>query len=683
MRFKLTIVLLWFIAIVLPAQNNAKVYDLLNQLKSTQHDTAKSTLLLQLAHAYYPSDVEKAIGKANLALLLAENYKDNRKVFKALDILIRCNYEAKSDLNTAIRYLSRAKNIDTSFVSITDRASLLGHEGHIYVQIGDYAKAQHAFFEQLKLYEYTKDRQGIAKVNYDLGALYFSQADYLTTVGYYSKAFDLFSNIADIRGKVEALNALGSTYQKLNNFEKSNQYCSDALYLSESINDLQLTAKIHLNVGNAQAALGNIEGAEIHFNTALEMGKSLYDQLIIANVYHALAQTAQKTGKKKIAIDFYNQAIDAAVLVNNRQLLRDIYNTLYQYYDEAGDYSEAYGYLRRLTAVKDSLSSEERNKQFINDRIRFETEQKEEENKQLRAKGLESDLTIQKQKALNYTSLAVLAFVISCTLLLYNAFRQKKKYNEELELQVSKRTEQLRVSNEELTTFNHKLEQSNNELERFAYIASHDLKSPLRNIISFLNLIQRKVRNQEDKDLKEYLRFATENAKQMNVLIQDVLEFSRVESSHDVPSENVDLNESMMMVVQNLQETMQSKNAIVYADALPVVHSNSVQMLQLFQNLVGNGIKYNKSYQPEVKISHKKMNGHHLFCIQDNGIGIDTQYHDQIFEMFKRLHTREEYNGTGIGLAICKKIVSGMGGEIWLDSEPNEGAKFYFTVPAN
>jgi light-regulated signal transduction histidine kinase (bacteriophytochrome) len=299
----------------------------------------------------------------------------------------------------------------------------------------------------------------------------------------------------------------------------------------------------------------------------------------------------------------------------------------------------------------------------------------------LLAKQLESQVTIQRQKLGNIILLILMLGLAFGGYFLHKSLKQKKKYNVELEGEVEKRTKQLQVSNEELLKTNQNLEQSNNELERFAYIASHDLKSPLRNIISFLNLIQRKLKGHSDTDLQEYLRFATENAKQMHSLIQDVLEFSKVEAEPTGKKEKIDMNESMMLVVQNLNESIKETNAEIITETLPIVEANSVHLLQLLQNLVGNGIKYNKNHNPKVEVKYNLVNGFHLFTVKDNGIGIDKQYHDQIFEMFKRLHTRDEYKGTGIGLAICKKIVMSLGGRLWLDSDYGKGSTFYFTVP--
>ncbi len=230
-----------------------------------------------------------------------------------------------------------------------------------------------------------------------------------------------------------------------------------------------------------------------------------------------------------------------------------------------------------------------------------------------------------------------------------------------------------------LIEYNHELERSNDELERFAYIASHDLKTPLRNVVSFLNLIQRKTKKYEDKSLNEYIDIAVSGATQMNRLIKDVLEISRI-NANELRKEPIDLNDTIFYISNILQKQMIASDASIQSDYLPTIEADQTQIKQLFQNLIENGIKYNKNEQPAIKIIYEEQEHHHLFQIKDNGIGIQKDYHKKVFEMFKRLHTLSDYEGTGIGLAICKKITTLYGGKIWLQSEQGEGSSFFFTL---
>ena len=249
------------------------------------------------------------------------------------------------------------------------------------------------------------------------------------------------------------------------------------------------------------------------------------------------------------------------------------------------------------------LSNQEKSSQLINTQIKYETTKKIQENEVLRARSRESQAIIQKQKLQNYALLTGITLVLVLTFLLFQAFKRKQEYNSHLEQEVENRTAELKDSNAELKTLNEKLEYSNSELERFAAVASHDLKSPLRNISSFLNLIQRRLKDNMTEELREYFQFATDNAQNMQVLIQDILEFSRLDGK-EAEKEEVDLNESMLGVLQNLKETMQEKNAFVQMQHLPVIQANSIQVLQLFQNLVGNAHKYNKNPEPAVTMEH-------------------------------------------------------------------------------
>lgn len=222
---------------------------------------------------------------------------------------------------------------------------------------------------------------------------------------------------------------------------------------------------------------------------------------------------------------------------------------------------------------------------------------------------------------------------------------------------------------------------SNMDLEQFAYIASHDLQEPLHMISSFVDLLVRRAENKLGDKEKEYLEFIKQGSKQAKVLIEDLLEYSR--TGRGVPLEKVNLHDVMKQVESSLKPAIQESKASIRYNGLPTVKAGHVEMLRLFQNLISNAIKYRSQEPPEINITYsRKDDNMWLFSVTDNGIGIDQKYHDRIFAMFQRLHSKAEYSGTGIGLAICKKIVEYHGGKIWVESEPGKGARFYFTITA-
>ena len=255
--------------------------------------------------------------------------------------------------------------------------------------------------------------------------------------------------------------------------------------------------------------------------------------------------------------------------------------------------------------------------------------------------------------------------------------------NEELQAT----SEELQSSNEELMMVQdnlremiNKLKISNRELEQFAYVASHDLQEPLRMVSSFTQLLERRYKKQLDNDADDYITFIVEGAKRMKQLIDDLLAFSRLNT--DIREfEPILMEVALEDVLINLRESIIENNAQITNDRLPTIKGDPIQINQLLQNLIGNAIKFHSAEKPQIHISARELGNECLFSIKDNGIGIDPRHQQQIFSIFKRLHTREEYDGTGIGLSICKRIVERHGGHMWLESNTGEGSIFYFTIP--
>ena len=240
--------------------------------------------------------------------------------------------------------------------------------------------------------------------------------------------------------------------------------------------------------------------------------------------------------------------------------------------------------------------------------------------------------------------------------------------------------EQLNQSKDELNETINKLKVSNSELERFAYVSSHDLQEPLRMVTLYSQLLEKRYKERLDSEADDFIEYIVENARHMRHLIDDLLEYSRV-TSQSKEFENVDLDKILNIVLANLSVSIAENNVKIIRDSLPTVYADKYQMLQVFQNLLTNAIKFRGDKTPEININAQNLDREWKFTIKDNGIGIESNHHEQIFEVFKRLHTREEYPGTGIGLSIVQKIITHHGGRIWVDSEPANGSTFYFTLP--
>jgi light-regulated signal transduction histidine kinase (bacteriophytochrome) len=247
---------------------------------------------------------------------------------------------------------------------------------------------------------------------------------------------------------------------------------------------------------------------------------------------------------------------------------------------------------------------------------------------------------------------------------------------EELEKRVRQRTQELVAANDELI-------RSNNDLEQFAYVASHDLKEPIRMISSYAMLLGRRYQGRLDSDADEYLKYITDGASRMQSLINDLLDYSRIGQT-EKRMEMVDLSDAIEQAKSMLHEKIEIHGAQIICENLPtLIPGIESHLIQLFQNLIGNAIKFRSEKTPVIIIGAEPHGDHFNFYVQDNGIGFDNKYADRIFVIFQRLHTREKYAGTGIGLAICKKIVEMHGGRIEATSSIGEGTTFRFSLASH
>lgn len=247
---------------------------------------------------------------------------------------------------------------------------------------------------------------------------------------------------------------------------------------------------------------------------------------------------------------------------------------------------------------------------------------------------------------------------------------------------VAKEITELKETEQELIKQKEELAKSNQQLNEFSYVASHDLQEPLRTVGNYMALLKRKFGDTLEPDAFRYVENAVDATKRMSTLIQDLLAFSRV-TTHATEFIDVDLHVELKTVLENLEHSIQEKNAVIEYDELPVIKADQQQIIQLFQNLIGNALKYIKDKSPHVKISCEDKEQEWMFSVQDNGIGIDSKFHARVFKAFQRLHTREEFSGSGIGLAICQRVVERHGGEMCLESEEGKGSTFYFTIAKN
>ena len=233
---------------------------------------------------------------------------------------------------------------------------------------------------------------------------------------------------------------------------------------------------------------------------------------------------------------------------------------------------------------------------------------------------------------------------------------------------------------QELLTRTEELTRSNAELEQFAYVASHDLQEPLRMVASYVQLIEQRYKGKLDADADDFIHFAVDGAVRMKQLINDLLLFSR--AGRNGTSARVNLTEVVEQVLEVLQLAIEDAHAVVTYDPMPSVMGRESRLSEVIQNLIGNALKFRSELTPEIHIGCERRGEEWMFSVRDNGIGMASEFHGRIFVMFQRLHGRDEFSGTGIGLAVCKRVIEHHGGRIWVESNPGQGSTFFFTLPA-
>ncbi|MEO0723101.1 MAG: ATP-binding protein [Bacteroidota bacterium] len=341
----------------------------------------------------------------------------------------------------------------------------------------------------------------------------------------------------------------------------------------------------------------------------------------------------------------------------NSELLAELYQLFALIYEGEGDFRKALHYKEQQVQAQQALMAEAGRTVSL----------RNSPDEAARINVLQEETTLRSRQL----GLAILggSILFIFALLLYKQSLQNRRLAEELELRVQQRTKDL--------------EDSNQALQRFAYIASHDLKTPLRTIVSLLSLIRRKIKSFKDVELEELMRMTSAGATRMTSMIDSLLTFARVNSSiQPIEPQEISLEAVVGSIRENLGNIEINKPLRILSSSLPVVSGNEVKLYQLFQNLITNGLKYNNSAEPMVEIKAKPQSGdYHLIQVVDNGIGIDEEFHDSVFEMFTRLHSSVDYEGTGIGLALSKLIVEQHGGNIWIEANPTGGTVFCFTLP--
>lgn len=581
--------------------------------------------LLQQSRQHNFAKKQESLGPAMEALKLAEDNGDDTYQIICTTWLATVYCESFSDYKMALHLcesaLGKSENVaDNDDLLIRVHITF----GLCYHYLGDLELSFKHYTEAVRIYEnhpqpQSTHRDALGNLYYNIAVLFKGPEYVERRKQYLDSALRIYEETGFKNGLGRCYNAYSSYYASINQPAVALEYQLRALDIAEETNDKYGASIYHNNIGSMYIDLKEYEQGLKYLNQGLQLKLLIGNKHSIAVSYLHLGIAHNEMGKFDDAVSYLLKAREIMTEIDSKVFLHDTLNQLSKAYAGIGDYELAYKTQSEFVLLKDELFNFDKSTAINSIRAEFEIEKKEKE------------------------------------------------------------AQLLRVKNEEISLHLRKLEISNDELRQFAHVASHDLKEPLRMIGSYIGLLEKKAADKLNEEERQFLSFAVEGAKRMDKLINGLLQLSKVSAQRE-PS-HTDLNKVVNEVRLNLRSVILETRTQIITDNLPSVKADRIQMLQLFQNLISNGIKYNNSGNPQVIIGAQASGNTVTVSVSDNGIGIETKYHDKIFNLFQRLHSRAEYSGTGIGLAICKKIVTQLGGEIWVESNPSGGTIFKLTLP--
>ncbi len=676
--------LLFVFLLQIPTQGLSNTVDsLLNTLELLQAKGSTKELIkthLELGHHLYSKKEEKyleSIYHFDLAAELALKEEDYTSAANAI-FFSGVGHKRTNDFQKALENFYRVIEFEEGLIEELEKARAYTQISSIYQALGNYEKAFEQQMQGLLISEVKEDSLGIANSHYNIGTIFFYQLQYEKALESYQKAKDICDALKNESFIYSCLAALGAVHAKLGMHEESLSYNRRSLALAEKLNYKTGIAYAKGNIGSNFVTQKEYARAEAFYQEAIQLKTELGDTYSVIGNKIEIAQLYLEWEKAIEAKRYLKEALKSAKELDSRSRQSDIYKHLALVHDQLDQPLIAYEYNKRYVSMKDSLLNEKTLEEMGQSKRRFDVQKSEHEIEMLK-KGNEllgKNEEIRKQQIYLFaiTTFAIFMF------LLWN--RNKLNYQNKVNKLLEEKNLLLNSKNEEIHVKNKQLEHSNEDLQQFAYVASHDLKEPLRMINSYTKLLKRRYSSSFDETGNEFMHYIIDAVDRMETLLNDLLDFSRA-GSQDAPTKFVSTKDVMMMVESNLRHRIELLKAtlIIKNENLPLVRAHRTQLLQLLQNLTSNGMKFKGTRDPIVEIDAKPSENGYIFSVKDNGIGISKENLEKVFEMFRRLHTREEYEGTGIGLATCKRIVASWGGEIWVTSEEGKGSTFFFSVP--
>ncbi|MFN8308784.1 MAG: tetratricopeptide repeat protein [Chitinophagales bacterium] len=579
---------------------------------------------LELAARLNTNRETPALEYATQALSLAIKGNHRKEIALAHIELARFFLYISQDYSGAVDHCRKAlqHSGELPFSKVALAYRLMGISQYFFGRMSEaevYYQEALSWLRKIESPQFT-DKEDMAHVFYNLAILNNSNENNFLRLHYLDQAMALYTEVGSVRGIALCNDGYAIYYFNEGEYEKAVQFHQRSIELFEGLNDEAGIARAINNMGLIYLKTGDYEKGFELMKKALGKYRMLNEKYHLAVALINLGNVSFESGKEELALQYLHEAFDILQHSENDQLLCELYDALRKIAEARGDFEKAYKYQNCWIVYNNAIHNDD------------------------------------KKKSINYA--------------LAKATSDQK---ENAALFEEEKQRQIR-------NYIRKLEAVNHDLEQFVHAAAHDLREPLRSIKSFAELLQRRMSGSQEPQIREYTDFISESATRMDRVIHDLLDYSgAVNASED--SRSVSLENLLKDVRANLHTFLSEKNAEVILVRSGEVFGPPSQLRRLFENLIVNGIKFNHSEKPVVKVTYTLENDFHRIDFKDNGIGIDKKYHDRIFKIFQRLHKRTEFDGTGMGLTLCKKIVDRLHGRIELSSKEGKGAIFSVYLP--